>query len=119
MARASMVGTVALVAVFYSLLVAAPLEVEGVVTCEQVISDLSTYATYLINGGTVPTDCCSGVTSLNSAATTTDDRQAVCRCTEQTVTTLPGINLDNVRSLPGKCGLDIDFNISLNTDCSK
>ncbi|KAK1434600.1 hypothetical protein QVD17_00348 [Tagetes erecta] len=120
MARgAILVSKVAVAMVFYCLVVTTPRAVEGVLTCEQVISDLAPCATYLINGGTVSTDCCSGVKSLNSAATTTDDRQAVCKCTEQTATTLPGMNLDNIRSLPSKCGLDIAFDINLNTDCSK
>ncbi|KAJ0574137.1 putative plant non-specific lipid-transfer protein/Par allergen [Helianthus annuus] len=121
MARAELVGKVAVVVavVFYCLVVVAPYVVEGALTCEQVVSDLAPCGTYLINGGTVSTDCCNGVKSLNGAATTTDDRQTVCKCTEQTATTLPGVKIENVRSLPGKCGLNIDFDISLDTDCSK
>ncbi|XP_076941768.1 non-specific lipid-transfer protein 1-like [Bidens hawaiensis] len=120
MARAALVHKMAVaVAVVYCLVVAAPRAVEGAITCEQVISDLTPCATYLINGGTASTECCSGVTSLNSAVTTLDDRQAVCKCTEQTVTALPGINIDNARTLPGKCGLNVSFDISLNSDCSK
>ncbi|KAI7741452.1 hypothetical protein M8C21_008532 [Ambrosia artemisiifolia] len=121
MARAELVGkvTVVVTMVFYCLVVATPRVVEGALTCEQVISDISPCATYLINGGTVSTDCCNGVKLLNSVVTTTNDRQTVCKCSKQTATTLPGIIPDNVRSLPAKCGVKVDFDFDPSADCSK
>lgn len=119
MARGEMVVKVALVAVFYSIVVATPRVVEAAVTCDLVISDLAPCATYLTSGGQVPSDCCKGVKSLNDAATTTADRQAFCTCAEQTITSLPGIKLDNVRSLPKKCGVNFPYDLAPGTDCSK
>ncbi|MDK0727977.1 non-specific lipid-transfer protein, partial [Clostridium perfringens] len=115
MAIVEMVRKVALVAVFfYCLVVAVPRAVEGAITCELVVSDLAPCAGFLTTGGQVSTDCCNGVKSLKNAAATKDDRQMVCRCAEQTVSTLPGINLDNVRDLPGKCGVDFPYQVTPN-----
>nr|GEY05361.1 lipid transfer protein [Tanacetum cinerariifolium] len=119
MARGEMVGKVALVVVLYFLVVVGLRAVEGQVTCDQVVSYMAPCATYLTsNGDSVPSDCCGGVNSLNNAATTTSDRQAVCRCLEQTASQFPDINPEKVRSLPGKCRVSLPYEISPTTDCS-
>ncbi|PWA97104.1 non-specific lipid-transfer protein 3 [Artemisia annua] len=114
-----MVGKVVLVVAIYFLVVAGLHAVEGEVTCDQVVSNMTPCVTYLTSSGdSVPSDCCSGVNSLNNAATTTADKQAACKCLEQSASQLSDIDLEKARSLPGKCGVNLPYDISPTTDCS-
>ncbi|KAJ9543085.1 hypothetical protein OSB04_022792 [Centaurea solstitialis] len=110
-------GKVALVVLLCLMVASAPSE--GAMTCQMVVSGLTPCAAYLTRGGPVPTSCCNGITSLYRSATTTVDRQTACRCMEQAAGMVPGINLQNAGSLPGKCGVNIPYKISPTTDCSK
>ncbi|CAI9268704.1 unnamed protein product [Lactuca saligna] len=112
MARMAMM---VLCVVVTSMVVAAPYA-EAAITCAQVVSSLSPCLSYLKNGGAVPSACCNGVKSLNSAARTTPDRQTACRCLKSAS---GGVNPGNAASLPGKCGVSIPYKISPSTDCSK
>ncbi|XP_024974820.1 non-specific lipid-transfer protein 1-like [Cynara cardunculus var. scolymus] len=113
-------GKVALMVLFCLMVATAPpYTAEGAMTCQMVVSSLTPCASYLTRGGPVPASCCSGITSLYKAATTTTDRQTACRCMEQAAGMVPGIDLNNAGSLPGKCGVKIPYKISPTTDCSK
>nr|AAO33357.1 nonspecific lipid transfer protein 1 [Vitis cinerea var. helleri x Vitis vinifera] len=101
------------------MVVAAPAAVEAAITCGQVSSALSSCLGYLKNGGAVPPGCCSGIKNLNSAAQTTADRQAACKCLKTFSNSIPGINLGLASGLPGKCGVSVPYKISPSTDCSK
>ncbi|KAD3336684.1 hypothetical protein E3N88_32203 [Mikania micrantha] len=116
---ALVVKMMGLVALIFFMVVSAQYTVDGAVTCQTVVSCLTPCATYLTRGGPVPSSCCSGITSLYKAATTTVDRQTACRCMEQTARMVPGISLDAASSLPKKCGVTIPYNVSPTTDCSK
>ncbi|KAL4561103.1 hypothetical protein LXL04_033265 [Taraxacum kok-saghyz] len=89
------------------------------ITCGQVASSLVPCLGYLTNGGDVPPGCCSGVTELNDAAQSTPDRQTACGCLKSAYSANSGINAANAASLPGKCGVNIPYEISPSTDCSK
>ncbi|KAK1428058.1 hypothetical protein QVD17_16885 [Tagetes erecta] len=92
---------------------------EATITCGQVVSTLIPCLTYLRNGGAPAPSCCAGVRSLNSAARTTPDRKTACGCLKNSYKSNPGINSANAASLPSKCGVNIPYKISPNTDCSK
>ncbi|KAJ9543336.1 hypothetical protein OSB04_023043 [Centaurea solstitialis] len=64
-------------------------------------------------------DCNNGVVGLNDAAKTPAGRQATCGCLKSVYASNSGINPSNAASLPGKCGLNIPYKNSPNTDCSK
>ncbi|KAL4291280.1 hypothetical protein GQ457_14G001920 [Hibiscus cannabinus] len=99
------------------LVVGAPLA-QGTITCGQVTSSLAPCITYLKgSGGSVPAGCCNGIKSLNAAAKTTPDRQAACNCIKSASASISGINYGLASALPGKCGVNIPYNISPNTDC--
>ncbi|KAI3666827.1 hypothetical protein L6452_41865 [Arctium lappa] len=116
----AMGGKVALVVLLCFMVASSPpYTAEGAMTCQMVVSSLTPCASYLTRGGPVPPSCCSGITSLYKAATTTVDRQTACRCMEQAAGMVPGIDLQNAGSLPGKCGVNIPYKISPTTDCSK
>ncbi|KAI3781465.1 hypothetical protein L2E82_11480 [Cichorium intybus] len=119
MARGEMVRKVALVVVFYCLVVQPSRLAEGQVSCPLVVTSLLPCATYLTSGGPISRRCCSGVRSLQKAASTTDDRQTACQCMEQAAAIFPGINIYNARSLPAKCNVDVAYDINPDTDCSK
>jgi len=58
------------------------------------------------------------VRSLNSAAKTTPDRQAVCNCLKSAAAGISGFNANNAAALPGKCGVSIPYKISTSTNCA-
>ncbi|CAO2153514.1 unnamed protein product, partial [Urochloa humidicola] len=90
------------------------------VTCGQVAGYLSPCVSYATGRGSFqPEACCSGVRSLNSAARTTPDRQAACKCLKQIISGMPALKPDIVAGIPSKCGVDIPYPIRLFTDCSK
>ncbi|XP_076899825.1 non-specific lipid-transfer protein 1-like [Bidens hawaiensis] len=115
----ALVVKISLVVVMCFMVATAPYAVDGAVTCQTVVTSLTPCATYLTRGGPVPPACCSGITSLYKAASTTTDRQTACKCMEQAAGMVPGISLDAASSLPGKCGVNIPYKISPTTDCSK
>ncbi|KAL6987979.1 hypothetical protein U1Q18_013725 [Sarracenia purpurea var. burkii] len=93
---------------------------EAAISCGQVVTSLTPCISYLrSNGGPVPAPCCNGIKSLNSAARTTPDRQAACNCMKSASGSVPGVNIKLAGSLPGKCGVNIPYKISPNTDCTK
>ncbi|KAL5731309.1 lipid-transfer protein [Ranunculus cassubicifolius] len=100
------------------MVVSAPYASEAI-TCGQATVSVVPCIGYLRSGGAPPPACCSGVKSLNSAAKTTPDRRTVCSCIKTLTKSIPGINGGMVSSLPGKCGVNLGFPISLNMDCSK
>ncbi|KAI7748707.1 hypothetical protein M8C21_029965 [Ambrosia artemisiifolia] len=91
---------------------------EAAITCGQVVSRLISCLPYLQNGGAPSAACCGGVKGLNSAAQSTPDRQAACNCLKSSYSSYPGIKPGNAGSLAGKCGVNIPYKISPNTDCS-
>ncbi|KAK8663668.1 hypothetical protein V6N13_083476 [Hibiscus sabdariffa] len=86
-------------------------------TCGQVTTSLAPCIGYLRSGGNVPSGCCNGIKSLNSAAKTKADRQTACNCIKSASTAISGINFGLAAGLPGKCGVNIPYNISPSTDC--
>ncbi|MBA0779783.1 hypothetical protein Gotri_003989, partial [Gossypium trilobum] len=102
------------------MVVGAPLA-QGAVTCGQVASSLAPCIAYLTGNvaGAVPSNCCGGIKSLNSAAQTTPDRQAACKCIKSAAASISGINYGIASGLPGKCGVNIPYKISPSTDCNR
>ena len=98
------------------MVVAAP--AAEAITCGQVTSSLAPCINYAKSGGNIPPACCNGIKSLNSAAKTTADRQAACRCLQSAAGSIKGINLSLVSGLPGKCGVNIPYKISPSTNCN-
>lgn len=91
---------------------------EAAPSCSEVTRSLLPCANYLMNTGPLTAECCGGVTSLNNAARTTPDRQAVCSCLKQAAAGFSGINPTNAETLPKKCGVNIPYKISTSTNCA-
>ncbi|KAK3119584.1 hypothetical protein QOZ80_9AG0672510 [Eleusine coracana subsp. coracana] len=90
------------------------------ITCGQVGSSLAPCIPYATGkASALPASCCSGVRSLNGAARTTADRQTACRCLKSLANTVRSVNMGLVAGIPGKCGVNVGFPISMSTDCNK
>ncbi|KAF8402489.1 hypothetical protein HHK36_010577 [Tetracentron sinense] len=89
------------------------------ISCGTVINHITPCLNYLQKGGTPPGACCAGVKAVNSEAKTTPDRKATCACLKDAASMVPGLKPDLMKSLPAKCGVNIPFIISPDTDCSQ
>ncbi|KAL8517051.1 hypothetical protein ACS0TY_015327 [Phlomoides rotata] len=111
-------GVAKLACLLITLMVAAVPHAQAAITCSAVLSGLGPCLGYLKTGGAPPPACCAGLKSLNSAASTTPDRQAACSCIKNLVTNV-GANPVFVNSLAGKCSVNIPYQYSPSLDCSK
>ncbi|CAJ1948408.1 unnamed protein product [Sphenostylis stenocarpa] len=130
LARVEMVMASMVTRVFFLAIVCLALgtttipKAQAAVTCDQVVDNLTPCLSYVMYGGTtVPAQCCNGIRSLYGLAQTTQDRQTVCRCIKNGVSssgfTYSNYNLNLAASLPKKCRVNIPYQISPNTDCSR
>jgi hypothetical protein len=117
MARSMQLVAIAVVA---AVLLAAATTSEAAVTCGQVSSAISPCLSYARGQGSGPSAaCCSGVRSLNSAASTSADKRTACNCLKSAAGRISGLNAGNAASIPSKCGVSIPYTISTSTDCSR
>lgn len=92
---------------------------EAAIRCNDVIKDLTPCASYIMSGSGNPSStCCSGVSTLASAAATTADRRTACSCIMSVVAKVKP-NITAAQALPGSCGITFPFTVSPNMDCSK
>lgn len=92
---------------------------EAAVSCSDVISKLRPCVSYLVSGsGKPPPACCSGVSALASAPSTSADKKTACDCIKSAAKNV-NLNPQLVQALPGNCGVNLPFPVSPNTDCSK
>uniref|UniRef100_A0A0D9XND6 Non-specific lipid-transfer protein n=1 Tax=Leersia perrieri TaxID=77586 RepID=A0A0D9XND6_9ORYZ len=89
------------------------------ITCGQVGSAIAPCIPYVTGRSGLSSGCCNGVKGLNNAARSTADRQAACRCLKSLAGSIKSLNLGTVAGVPGKCGVNVGFPISLSTDCNK
>ncbi|KAG5092454.1 hypothetical protein JHK82_051232 [Glycine max] len=95
---------------------------QAAVTCNQVVSNLTPCISYVLNGGkTVPGPCCNGIKTLFNLAHSTPDRQTVCKCIKNAVSAFHygKSNVDRAAALPKQCGVNIPYQISPSTDCTR
>ncbi|OIW19043.1 hypothetical protein TanjilG_10604 [Lupinus angustifolius] len=97
---------------------------EAAVSCGQVVNNLTPCVSYVVYGGSiVPEQCCNGIRNLNGMAQNTPDRQNVCNCIKNAVSSsgfsFSNFNLNLAAGLPQKCGVNIPYQISPNTDCRR
>ncbi|KAH7672512.1 Plant non-specific lipid-transfer protein/Par allergen protein [Dioscorea alata] len=92
---------------------------EGALSCVTVVSSLKPCLAYVQGKGGLPPGCCTGVQTLNGSAKTTADRQVACNCLKTLAKSMKGINYGIIEGLPGKCGVNVPYKISPDTDCTK
>ncbi|KAL8210181.1 hypothetical protein R6Q57_006913 [Mikania cordata] len=112
-------ATMVLCAVVTCMVVVAS-HAEASMNCGLVARNLAPCMPYLTGEGDAPTDaCCNGVRTLNEDANTTPDRQTACDCLQSAYSSSSGIKPSNAASLASECGVNVQYEISPNTDCSK
>ncbi|XP_057481371.1 putative non-specific lipid-transfer protein 14 [Actinidia eriantha] len=102
------------------MLVSRAASVSAVIDCTTVVALISACSTFVTYGSPDPiprSPCCDAVGSLDSLADTADDRQSVCRCLMDLITTYKP-NATAIATLPGFCGVSLGFIIDPNTDCN-
>lgn len=107
-----------LVLVVTFLMVIAYHEGEAIV-CSQVNMFLAPCLPYLKAGGAPSPPCCAGLNSLKAAVPAKPDKQAACQCLKNVASTIPGINDDNAKQLPAKCGVDLGVSFTKTVDCNR
>ncbi|KAL8038963.1 hypothetical protein ABFS82_10G004800 [Erythranthe guttata] len=89
------------------------------ISCGRVTSTLAPCFEYVLGGGSVPVNCCTGVKSLYKESSTTAARRNVCFCLKSVTSTASPAIIKNAKALPGKCGVFIPYEISPTIDCNK
>lgn len=89
------------------------------IQCSQVNMFLAPCLPYLKAGGAPSVPCCGGLNSLKAAAPGKPDKQAACQCLKKVANTIPGINDDNAKQLPGKCGVNLGVPFTKSVDCNR
>jgi hypothetical protein len=110
------------VAICMVLMSANPPFAEGTISCQQVTEDLEPCLGDLVGDSSSPSSqCCGGVKNLDSAASTTSDRQTVCNCLKSLASSynISGEEGSNAAALPGKCGVSLPYKISTSTNCNR
>ncbi|CAN1277176.1 Non-specific lipid-transfer protein 3 [Linum perenne] len=87
-------------------------------SCNQVAGGLSPCVPYLTGRGAVTPGCCNGMKGLIAEARTTADRRQACNCLKSAAGAVPGLNPSLAAGLPGKCGVNIPYKISISTNCN-
>ncbi|KAK1258209.1 hypothetical protein QJS04_geneDACA014829 [Acorus gramineus] len=89
-------------------------------SCSAVDSALSPCSQYVRGQANAPSaECCSGVRSVNQAASSTQARRDTCECLRQIVAQDSSLKDEAAQALPGQCGVSVSIPISRNTDCSR
>lgn len=99
---------------------AVPFAVEAAqLSCSQIQGSLIPCLSYLRTGGQPSPSCCTAVTNLNKAASTTADRQNACRCLKSAAgaSTQGGLDPKYAAGLPALCKVNIPYKISISTNC--
>ncbi|KAJ6947994.1 hypothetical protein NC651_002373 [Populus alba x Populus x berolinensis] len=92
---------------------------DAAISCSDVIKGLRPCVNYLMNGsGKPPAACCSGISAIQAAASTTADKQAACNCIKSASKQI-NPNPQLAQALPANCGITLPFAVSPNVDCSK
>ncbi|XP_024017878.1 non-specific lipid-transfer protein 1 isoform X2 [Morus notabilis] len=91
---------------------------EAGLPCPRIRGLVAPCLTYLQKGGQPNPNCCGGIKTLVSSATTTKDRQDACRCLQQSAGMVSGLVPAFAEALPSKCGANIPYKISKSTNCN-
>lgn len=90
----------------------------GEPSCDVVSVYIAPCIPYLSDKGELGPDCCRGLELLENSATTTADRQAVCKCLQQEASRTPDLDFARAEELPKRCGIDPGVPITPSVNCS-
>ncbi|CAJ2670775.1 unnamed protein product [Trifolium pratense] len=91
---------------------------DATVSCCNIETTLIPCIGYIRNPGpSVDAPCCDAVKAVSDAAQTPIDRQDTCKCLMSLIKS-PGIEFQDVASIPDKCGHDPPFVLTPDLDCN-
>lgn len=89
-------------------------------SCRLVAQMIRPCAAYLADRVWAPYGaCCSGVAALNQTAMSPADRYVVCNCLKSIAPRFPVVDLSRAAVLPRTCGVNLNFTLSSDADCSR
>ncbi|KAL8512844.1 hypothetical protein ACS0TY_019107 [Phlomoides rotata] len=89
-------------------------------TCGTVDSKASSCIAYASGKAATPAPaCCTGLQQLAATVKTVDDRKAICRCLKAAVKNFAAVQDKFLSKIPSVCKINVNFPVSLNTDCEK
>lgn len=89
------------------------------ITCNTITDKIKPCLTYVMSGGHVSKECCNSCKSCLGNATTILDRQTLCSCVNEILSTITEKQVNRIASIPKKCDAKFPFKISKDVDCSK
>ncbi|XP_068653737.1 non-specific lipid-transfer protein C, cotyledon-specific isoform-like [Aristolochia californica] len=93
---------------------------EAAITCPTVANQAFSCVKFVTGKAPKPADaCCAGLHMLAKSATTTVDRQNICRCLKAAVQNLAGVQDKYLSQVPASCGIKLGFPVSLKTNCDR
>nr|WEA82698.1 nonspecific lipid transfer protein 3 [Solanum melongena]WJJ08747.1 nsLTP3 [Solanum melongena] len=99
--------------------VAQPPTKATAITCDTVTDNIKPCLNYVLSGGNVTKECCSSCKSCIGKTTTTLDRQTLCSCVNDLLSTATKKQVNRFARILEKCGTKFPFKISKVVDCSK
>ncbi|XP_062207282.1 non-specific lipid-transfer protein 1-like [Phragmites australis] len=113
-------ATLALAVLLATAVVAPPATVRAAMSCSTVYNTLMPCLPYVQMGGArPPQDCCGGIRTLLSQASSTPDRRTICGCLKNVANgSSGGSYIDRAAALPSKCGVTLPYKISTNVNCN-
>ncbi|MCD7468530.1 hypothetical protein HAX54_006865 [Datura stramonium] len=95
------------------------LSAEASLSCGTVLNNIYSCIRYVLDGGTLPPECCSELKSLISTAKTTDNRKSFCSCLKGFASGSTSEQVARLATLPRRCNAYVPFKINPDVDCSK
>ncbi|KAK6265054.1 Bifunctional inhibitor/plant lipid transfer protein/seed storage helical domain - like 10 [Theobroma cacao] len=87
-------------------------------TCQQALTELIPCRPFLIAVAPSPTaPCCTGVSDVKAAASTTEARRDLCECFEKNAPAY-GVKPEKAKLLPGLCGVTVPVPIDPSVNCA-
>ncbi|XP_021294985.1 non-specific lipid-transfer protein 1-like [Herrania umbratica] len=86
-------------------------------TCQQALTELSPCGPFLRDMAPSPAaPCCTAVSDVNAAASTTQARRDLCECFEKNASAY-GVKPEKAKLLPGLCGVTVPVPIDPTVNC--
>ncbi|KAG9445814.1 hypothetical protein H6P81_011942 [Aristolochia fimbriata] len=90
------------------------------IDCDGMKDNLKTCIQYFVGKSMKPpTSCCSGMTELNKAVKSKEDRIAACECIRESADKTPAFRPDRVNGINRMCSVKLPFDVFINSGCSE
>ncbi|KAK1301868.1 Non-specific lipid-transfer protein 8 [Acorus calamus] len=101
-----------------ALLVILPVAISAF-DCGSAIQQLVPCLPYVTDGSDSPsTNCCNGIKTVANMVKDRGDRQTLCECLVKDKDKIPNLDMRRIQGLPANCGVQVDFPIGPNINCS-